>query len=142
MNLSFPREKAVCGITVKKLRLGKFIELIEHLAAIPGELLEELFPGRTADGVLTLLINAESGELSDMLRRAAVVIPREIVALTANMIGVNEETLLENDEIGPTELLMLIEAFIEVNNLRNFMLPARNIAETLRKTPVSSGRSS
>ena len=136
-NVSFPPEKKLYGISVRKLRLGRFLEALETLGALPGVLLEQCFPGRTLEGALAVLSACDGETMRELLTTALRAAPEELVSVLASLLGVTADTLTNNDAIGPTELLELFEAFAEVNGLGNFMAPARRIASLFAGTARS-----
>ena len=139
MNPSFPRERILFGVTIRKLRLGRFLEALDLLAGLPGHLLTACFPGRTLDGALLTLSACDGEGLRALLSTALHVAPREIVRVFAGLVDVLEEELLENEEIGPVELLQIFEAFAEVNGLGNFMMPAHRIIRLFAGDPPKPG---
>jgi hypothetical protein len=131
-NLSFPKSKKVRGVTVRRLKLGRFVECLELLADLPADLLGACFPGRTLDAALLALTQADAELLRTLLRTVIQTVPEKLVLLLSELLDVPARTLLDSEEIGPVGLAELCEAFVEVNELGSFFAPARNIRRMFR----------
>ena len=71
--------------------------------------------------------------------RALTVLPEKSVSLFAELMGLDEHALTDDPNVGLGGLLEMIEAWMEVNNLENFIIAARTLARRVRAGMTGTG---
>jgi hypothetical protein len=107
--------------------LGAFLEATEKLQNLPGELLSVCFPGQPPAAVLEQLANLDETTLQSMISNALVAAPKHVVPVVAELSGIPEEKLIGDPDIGLDGLAEIVDAWIEVNGIVNFIGAARTI---------------
>jgi hypothetical protein len=138
---SIPKARKVCGYEIKKMPIGRYLQVMEDLQDFPALAIEAVFPDMTFEQILQSLKDCNGDTLGQMLVRAMGVVPREAVALLARMTDIPEEELLQNESIGLDGLVMIIEAWVEVNRLENFMNAARRVIGKIRSAAANGSKS-
>ena len=121
VQLSAPKTKTVHGYTLQKMPLGKYLEALDTLERLPGELVKACFPDKTAGEVAALLTRSTADGLIDLFTAALKVVPGYAISLFAALSGIPEERLLADPRIGLTGLIELLAAWLEVNEMENFL---------------------
>ncbi len=70
VSVSLPRSIKVRGYTIKKMPIGAYLTAMETLQDLPMQLMEALFPGQDASGILAQLTALDKDGLSSLLMRA------------------------------------------------------------------------
>ena len=108
-------------------------------------------PGLYADDahMTAALADARAGGLAlDAMRpagliglcvRALTVLPDEAVRVFAELAGLDEKALRDDPGVGLDGLLEMIEAWLEVNNLENFIRAARALWQRARAGRTNGG---
>ena len=60
------------------------------------------------------------------------MLPDEAVTVFAELTGLDEKALRDDPNVGLDGLMEMIEAWMEVNNLENFIIAARTLARRVR----------
>ena len=97
--VSLGKTAVVRGYTIRRLPLGRYLEMTEMLRDMPERVIQACFPGQSAMQVLGQLKRIDAVMLSDILMRVMTAAPAEAVRLLAYCTGIEEKVLLE-DEIG------------------------------------------
>lgn len=141
--VSIGKTANVRGYEIKRLPLGRYLEMTEMLRTMPETLMKACFPGMTAVQILAMLKNVDAAMLSDMVVRCMMAAPKEAVRILAFCTGIDENTLLEDEEIGLDGAGEMIEAVWEINKLGNFMQAANRLVakakESMTRTDGSKG---
>jgi hypothetical protein len=128
----------VRGYSIRKLPLGKFFAAVEHLKSVPGDLLSVCFPGQTPGAILGELKEFDEAALQRALGNLLIAAPRQIIRVAAALIEADEAALLEDPDLGLDGLAELLDAWIEVNDIANFLRAARGlIGKTRRAARIS-----
>ena len=144
VSLSLPREKNVRGYAIRRMPIGQLLTALQTLREMPGELLDTLMPGLTPKTLLSRFRTMSAQELKTMLVRAVTVLPGYGVSLLARLLGVEEGDLLRDEMIGLDGLAEMLEAWMEVNGIENFIRAAGALQVKVRNsiTPAGSSGSS
>ena len=138
--VSIGKTVMVRGYEIKRLPLGKYLELTEMLRTLPETLMKACFPGMTAVEILAMLKNVDAAMLSDMVVRCTLAAPREAMRILAFCTGIDEQTLLEDEEIGLDGAAEMVEACWELNKIGNFtQAAARLVAKAKESTTRTDG---
>ena len=126
--VSLPKERTICGVVIKKMPLGRYLQALEALKTAPAELLEACFPGAASlEEALNALSGMDRSGLGGLFEAVFTVVPAYVLSLVEVFTGLKKDELLGSEEIGLGELVEIIEAIVEVNGLGKF-------ADTLKKT--------
>mgnify|MGYP001032771469 CR=1 FL=1 len=117
IDLSLPKEKTVHGIPVTKVPVGKYIASMQDIQDLPMTIMEKCFPGEDLQTVINQAKAADSGFVLDLTGKLMVNAPEIIIDLASQYLSVEKEELLA---LSPTELLDVLEAWWELNDLSDF----------------------
>lgn len=140
-NISLPQEVKVRGYAVRRMPIGAYVKAIESLNTqkITNDLLAALFPGMDANAIFKYLKTIDTAKLGDLVMRAFAVVPKYVAILLSGLTGISEDSLMDDPAIGLDGLMELIAAWIEVNNIENFMTAARRLIGKIVTQAASSG---
>jgi len=145
--LSVGASKTVCGYTIKKMPIGAYISALDKIQDLPGDFMDKCFPGMSIDGILSDLSKLDKATVANLVTRAISVVPDYALDVIAELTGIPAETLKNDDKIGLDGLAAILDAWLEVNRLGEFLalmkgLP-RKAAESLKiQIPGFKGSSS
>lgn len=131
VQLSIPKGVTVRGYTIKRLPLGKYLEAVDMMSELPQEMMRACFPGKTEMQALAEMKVLASDGIPALLIRMAASAPKQILPLISLATGIDEKTLLEDENIGLDGLAEMVEAFMKVNRIENFINAAKAIKEQL-----------
>lgn len=144
VSLSLPREKTVRGYPIRRMPIGQFLTALQTLRDMPEELADTLMPGLTPQTMLSRFRSLTAQELKTLLVRALTVLPGYGVSLLAQLMGVEEAALLRDEMVGLDGLAEMLDAWMEVNRIENFIKAAGALQVKVRSsiTPVGCSGSS
>ena len=116
-SLSLGNSKTMYGIKIRKLPLGKYLELIKKVNILGKDLLEKGFNNKSIEEILDDIINLNKIELIKLMESAFNTAPELVMGFLADILEVDKEKLMNNEEIGLYELIEIVEEFIKINNL-------------------------
>lgn len=119
---SLGTDKTVRGYTIKRLHLGGYVLALDALGNLPEDAMKQVLP----EGALSDL-TVES--LMGVLTRALRVVPEYAIRFCAQLLEVDEAELKENREIGLDGLMELLNAWVELNGVENFIKAASMLKE-------------
>lgn len=123
-SVSIGKSAQVRGYVIHRLPLGKYLEMTEMIKEMPQKMIAACFPGKSAMEILAQLKEIDAAMLSDLCIRAMAAAPAEAVRLIAHCTGIDEKTLLEDENIGLDGAAEMLEAVFELNKIENFMQAA------------------
>lgn len=132
VQMSVAQSRKVRGYEIKRMPLGAYLTAMETLKDLPGELLSICFPGLAPAEVLTQLAQLDATTLQSVVSRVIVSAPQHIIRAVSLMTDIPEERLLEDPKVGLDGLIEIVDAWIEVNGLANFMSAARTVVAKVR----------
>ena len=124
-NPSLPGGRLVRGYEIRKLPFGAYLEALEKLQNLPGDLLSACFPGKSLDDILTDLKALDEGALLRLITGMASAGGPYLLGLVSHFSGVPVEELRDNPEIGLDGLVEIVKAVWEVNALGNVVAAVR-----------------
>ena len=139
VDLSLPKARKVRGYTIERMPIGRFLAAARRLDEVPGQVLRRLFPG--AEDAVRALASLDRAGLIGLCARAVTVLPDEAVRVFAELAGLDEKALRDDPNVGLDGLLEMIGAWMEVNNLENFMSAARALWQRARAGRTGAGSS-
>lgn len=139
--LSLPQSRTVRGYDIKRMPIGAYVAAMQGLNTkkITDDLIEALFPGMKIDEVLTSLKTIDTAMLGDLVVRAFVAVPQIAATLLAGLTGIPANNLLDDPAIGLDGLVEIIQAWIEVNNIENFINAARELIKKVMAQAANTG---
>lgn len=141
VTLSLPREKQVRGYTIRRMPIGQFLMALQTLQQLPGETLELLLPGLTPGSLLSRFKMLTAQELKEMAVRLLTVLPGYGISLLARLMGVEESRLLQDEAVGLDGLMEMLECWMELNGIENFIRAAGALQEKVRSSIRPGGSS-
>ena len=135
VTLSLPREKRVRGYVIRRMPIGQFLIALRTLQELPGEALELLLPGLTPGSLLSRFRALTAQELKEMAVRLLTVLPGYGISLLSRLMGVEEEA------IGLDGLMEMLECWMELNGIENFIRAAGALQEKVRSSIRPGGSS-
>ncbi len=121
ISLSLPRSRKVCGYEIKKVPLGAYLKAMRNLQDFPAQLMEAIFPGMALEDILQELKGCNTDMLGQWFMRAAGVAPEQVIALVSDLTGIPHEELVQNAAIGLDGFVGILDAWVEVNGIENFI---------------------
>ena len=137
VDLSLPKARKVRGYTIERMPIGRFLAAARRLDEVPGQVLRRLFPG--AEDAVRALASLDRAGLIALYARALTVLPDEAVTVFAELASLEEKALRDDPNVGLDGLMEMIEAWMEVNNLENFIIAARTLARRVRAGMTGTG---
>jgi hypothetical protein len=121
--------------------IGAYVTAIETLNTqkITNDLLEALFPGMEATAIFKYLKTIDTSKLGDLFMRAFAAVPKYVAILLSGLTGISEENLLNDPAIGLDGLVEIISAWVEVNNIENFMNAAKGLMGKILTQAANTG---
>ena len=139
VSLSLPREKTIRGYTIRRMPIGQLLTALQTLRELPGEMLELLLPGLTPQTMLSRFKVLTAQEMKEMAVRMLTVLPAYGVRLLAHLIGMEEADLLRDELIGLDGLMEMLDGWMELNGIENFIKAAGALQEKVRKAISPAG---
>lgn len=133
VQLSVEKGKIVRGYEVKRLPLGDYLRALDAVKKMPERVLAACFPEMEPDAVLQALKKIDKAMLNVLFMRMMEVVPGEAIALLSVLTGVPEEALRSDPAIGLDGAAEMLEAFMEINGIENFMHAAERIAAKVKQ---------
>lgn len=120
-SLSLNNSKTMYGIKIKKLPLGKYLELTKKVNILFNDLFEKGFSNESIEEILESIININKEELINLFNGIFKIAPDLLIDFIVDVLEVDKNKFINNNEIGLYELTEIIETFIEINNLGKLM---------------------
>ena len=137
VDLSLPRPRMVRGYEIGRMPIGRFLRAAQRIDGLPKEVLSRLFP--YSQDAVRALASLDRAGLIGLCARALAVLPDEAVRVFAELAGLDEKALRDGPGVGLDGLLEMIEAWLEVNNLENFIRAARALWQRARAGRTNGG---
>ncbi|MBP3649819.1 MAG: hypothetical protein J6K73_08560 [Clostridia bacterium] len=141
VTLSLPREKTIRGYTIRRMPIGQFLTALQTLRELPGDVLDTLLPGLTPQTMLSRVKELTTEEMKQMAVRLLTVLPGYGISLLARLMGVEEGDLLRDEMIGLDGLMEMLEAWMELNGIENFIKAAGALQVKVRRIIIPAGSS-
>jgi hypothetical protein len=135
--MSIPKPRTVCGYEIRKMPLGAYLTAMEQLQDLPGDLLGICFPGLPPADILAQLAQFDAGMLQGVVSNVLIAAPKHAITVIAQLTGIPEDKLLSDPNIGLDGLAEIVDTWIEVNGLANFITAARTIAGKVKAAIVN-----
>ena len=132
--LSVPRHRKVCGCEIRKMPIGRYLEALDAISALPNELISACFPDMDFKEIIERLSAFDEKLLRACIASLFTRAPRHLIVFVAELTGIDEKKLLNDENIGLNGLVDIIDAFIEVNNLGKFVAGVAELRLKLQRT--------
>lgn len=132
-DLSLGKVEKVCGYEIKKMPIAPYLSAIQKLENLPADFMEKCFPGMNLQEILDNLTRIDQNGLSTLATNALMATPTYIIGLVADLTGIDKDKLLNDENIGLDGFIDIINAFIEVNRLGEFIHGAHALKAKLKK---------
>lgn len=129
---SLPLQRTVCGFTIKKMPVGAYLTAVERLKLFPTELINAIFPGMDVGQILQWFKQMDEARISHLLGTILTTVPELGIALLADLTGIPQNQLLEDENIGLMGLMQIVKTFVEVNELESFFTQTRELITKLK----------
>lgn len=140
---SIPKTKNICGIDIKKLPLGAYLNAIDSIKNLPELLLHKSFPGLTPDEVLTKFKKMDLDMLIEVAGNLLVAVPEQVLIFISALIGVEYERLRDDPDIGLNGIKDIIKEFWKINDMQSFFSDVRRaISQSSLMKQMSTGSKS
>jgi len=133
IDLSLPKSITVRGYEIRRMPLGKYLQAIRLLETFPRETAEALVPDGNLADVLDALKTLDRATLIDLALKAVSVVPVQAVALIAALTDIPQERLLYDEAIGADGLMEILDAWLTLNNMENFLLAAHRVMQKISR---------
>ena len=117
MGVSMGRGREVRGYKIERMPVGAYLKALERIENAPADFMEAFFPGKNLDDVLDKFSSIDRDGVQEFVMGVAVKASQYVIALIAELSGIDEDKLINDPNIGLDGLLEIIEAMIEVNRL-------------------------
>ena len=141
-NLSLPHCRKVRGYEIKRMPLGVYMAAMQKLETFPQDALQILFPGMSPDAILKQLKTIDTAMLGQIAMRAFSALPKYAAGVLEELTGIPEERLVNDPEIGLDGFVEIIDAWLEVNNIENFISTVRSLTGKAKARAGSCGSKS
>lgn len=138
-NLSLGNSKIIHGIKVKKLPIGKYLELTKKVNDLGKEVFENGFGNKSFEEILESIINLDKDEIINLIKDIFNIAPEVFINFIVDILDVDREKLVNNEEIGLYELIEILEAFAQVNNLGKLVLKTKQIINLIPMKTQNTG---
>lgn len=118
ISMSLPQEYELHGVRIWKLPNGQYLKALQACNNLPELLLKNCFPGMKPDQVVEELKALNEDTLYQILGRLIQFVPEQFFRLLADLTGADYEHLV--NKLTPKETLEVIQAFWEMNDMRDF----------------------
>lgn len=136
--MSLPKSRKIHGIEIKKVPIGRYIEVMREMEDLPGIIVHELFPGKSMAEIVESFSKADEGFAISLLGKLLVVLPERLIEVICQVIGIQKETAME--KLTPGELLDIVQGFWALNDLTDFFKSVSGLVKA--KLPAQSTGSS
>lgn len=132
IDLSLPKDREVRGYTIKRAPLGAYLAAMTDINDAPKEMFAAVFPGMEMQEVLASFRTLTKDGLYQIIMRAISVLPGYVLRLVSKLTGIAEEKLKNDPAIGLDGLAEIMNAWLEVNGIENFLRALGPLWDKLR----------
>ena len=133
LRMSAPRTYELHGVTIRKLPVGKYLQVLRTLEDAPAIILGEAFPDcSTIPELLTAASNLDREATLQLLSRLLAVVPEQVCLILSGLLDIPKERLLDpdtDDGLSLAELAEVIMAFWKANDVTDFFGTVRRLAQ-------------
>lgn len=130
---SLPKSSIVCGVEIKKLPLGAYLDAIDSIKNLPELLLNETFPGLTTQEIIDRFKKLDEKMFFVIISNLLVQVPEQSLRFIAKLIDCEYDRLRNDPEIGLNGIKTILMEFWKVNDMSSFFA---DVLEALAKLPA------
>lgn len=144
INMTMPKQKQLYGVEIHKLPIAKYIAVLNTAENLPSLLLNDIYPDVQSFAELgNKLGKMDRDSVLEVLGKLLKTVPAECCNIISELLDIPIERLLDTDCGNPlslNELLEIIIAFIEINDMTDFFGNVRKLKTmlTARQTNIGS----
>lgn len=138
---SVPAEKKIRGYAIKRMPIGAYLRAVQVLEALPSTVLSALFPDEDAGAILSRFARLDKEGLQALFVRALTVLPEQLLEILSVLFDVPKEKLMNDPTLGLDGLCELLDAWITINGIENFIKAAGALWEKVRKMTSDGSKS-
>ena len=144
LDISAPREYTLHAVKIRKLPVGKYIQVLRTLEELPVLLFGKVFPDQSINEVFTYLKGLSKDDLLVLLGRLLTVVPETTCGIISELLDIPSERMLNpdtEDALSLKELAGILLAFWEINDMTDFFATVRRLAakQSAQNTGSSAG---
>ena len=132
IGVSRPRTREIHGVTIKKMPVGRYLDVMQGMGGILADLLDAAFPGKTPGQIIQDLTVLKPSEFRDIAVRLLAVLPDEALRIISSILGADLKFVRE--QLTPNELIQVWAAFWEMNDLSSFFQSVRKALPAVLST--------
>lgn len=110
---SLPEEKVIHGVRVWKFPNGKYLKTLQLLQTFPQEMIEALYPGKSAEEALNEMGDITFDKILELLPKLMVLIPDKTFNILSEILEVDRD-ILEN-KLDPIETIEILQELARIN---------------------------
>lgn len=129
---SMEMSRTVRGYELHRMPLGAFLEAVDAIREAPVQILEAMYPGKGPMEALRSLCSLNTQTLRGALISAFTYAPVQIVGVLSKLFGIPEDDLLSDPKIGLDGLAEMMNAWLDLNDIENFISAVRPLASRIR----------
>lgn len=141
LRMSVPPVQELYGVKIRKLPMGKYLQVLRAMEDLPAVVLGELFPGcDSMPKMLSMLEHIDRGGMTKLAVRLLAVLPEQFCRMVSSLLDIPSERLLNpdaSDALGLAELAEILEAAWKANDLSGFFGTVRRLLTPAGQTPNS-----
>lgn len=142
LSMSAPKQLTLYGVAVRKLPIGKYVQVLRTLEDAPEIILGEAFPEcGTMQELLKEIAGLDKNGMLRLLSRLLAIVPEQVCRLLSALFDIPEERLLSAqaaDALSLGELAEILEAFWKLNDMTDFFGTVRRLTATADKKSTGS----
>ena len=135
VKMSAPKSYILYGVKIRKLPVGKYVQVMEAVNNLPAILLDDIFPDTSDFGTLIAQLNVmKRDEFLDIFGKILSFAPKRFCMLLSDLLDIPQEWLLDpecENALSLKELAEVVQAFVELNDLTDFFVIVRSIKQRL-----------
>ncbi len=135
VRMSMPKRKTLYGVEIHKLPIAKYIDALNTVENLPSILLNDIYPDvQNFVELGNKLSKMDRNSVLEVLGKLLKTVPAEFCRIIAELLDIPVERLLDTSCENPlsiNELLEIILAFIEVNDMTDFFGNVRKLKTML-----------
>lgn len=140
LRMSAPRPYELHGVTIRKLPVGKYLQVLRTLEDAPEIILGEAFPEcNTIPDLIASLGGMDQEATMQLLSRLLAVVPEQVCRLLSGLLDIPAERLLDPGEgLTPAQLVEIVEAFWRENDMTDFFGAVRQLTQKADTASIGS----
>lgn len=123
----------MCGYTIRKMPIGAYLRAMDLIQEIPGELIGKCFPDMSIADIGQMLTNNSTEAIQLAISGLMQSAPRYLLDVLSTLLGVDRERLENDENIGISGLLQMLEVWAKLNDIANFTKAAKRMLHKVKQ---------